>query len=79
MLPMEHTTKQCAVALGQAVRRARKAKNLSQEAFADACELDRSYIGQVERGEKNLSLESVLRIAKGLGLRPPEFFALAKY
>jgi transcriptional regulator with XRE-family HTH domain len=43
---------------------------LSQEAFADLCGLDRSYMGRVERGEKNISFENIQRIAKALKLKP---------
>jgi transcriptional regulator with XRE-family HTH domain len=43
---------------------------LSQEALADRAGLDRSFIGQVERGETNISLLNLLRIAEGLNVGP---------
>lgn len=76
---MEEITQICARALGEAMKRARLQRGLSQEAFADVCGLDRSYIGQVERGEKNISLESVLRVANGLNVKPSQLFAAADY
>ena len=51
---------------GQRVREIRKSKELSQEALALACELDRTYIGGVERGERNISLINIYRIAEAL-------------
>jgi transcriptional regulator with XRE-family HTH domain len=48
----------------------RKAKGLSQEAFADALGFHRTYMGGVERGERNLTLKSVERIAGRLGEEP---------
>lgn len=62
------------LAFGQAVRRARKAQGLSQEDFADRCGIDRSYMGCVERGERNLALVNVDKIVKALGMAPSEFF-----
>lgn len=62
------------VAFGAAVRRRRMDEGFSQEAFADACELDRSYMGGVERGERNLSLVNIMRVLKGLGVQPSVFF-----
>ena len=53
---------------GTRVRDLRKAKGFSQEFFAEQCGLDRTYIGGVERGERNLSLENIALIAKALGL-----------
>ena len=52
----------------------RKARGYSQEAFADACEIDRSYMGGVERGERNLVLINILRIIEALAMEPSAFF-----
>lgn len=62
------------VAFGQAVRRYRKERGLSQEAFADECGIDRSYMGGVERGERNLALINIEKIIAALGMQPSEFF-----
>lgn len=61
-------------AFGQRVREIRSGKSLSQEALAEACELDRSYIGGVERGERNISLVNIHRIADALGVSVKELF-----
>lgn len=61
-------------AFGQTVRRYRKEKGLSQEAFADACGIDRSYMGGVERGERNIALVNIEKIIRALGMQPSEFF-----
>jgi transcriptional regulator with XRE-family HTH domain len=60
------------VALGQAIRELRISSGLSQEAFADRCGLHRTYVGGIERGERNLSFANLLRVASALGLRPSE-------
>ena len=52
--------------LGAAVRELRQERSLSQEAFADLAGLDRSYMGGIERGEHNLTVMSLLRIATAL-------------
>ena len=57
---------------GERVRASRKEKGLSQEALALACELDRTYIGGVERGERNISLINIYKIAHALGVEPRE-------
>ena len=54
-------------AFGLAVRRARKQQHLSQEALAHLAQLHRTYIGSVERGERNLSLQNIHSIALALG------------
>jgi transcriptional regulator with XRE-family HTH domain len=59
---------------GQRVRQLRQQKGLSQEALALACDLDRTYIGGVERGERNISLINIHKIARALGASPKEFF-----
>jgi DNA-binding XRE family transcriptional regulator len=53
---------------GQRVRELRKQKDLSQEALALGCDLDRTYIGGVERGERNISLLNIHKIAEALGV-----------
>jgi transcriptional regulator with XRE-family HTH domain len=56
--------------LGQNVRRIRLDRGLSQEELADELGVHRTYMGGVERGERNLTLQSVERLAEGLGLDP---------
>lgn len=53
--------------LGERVRAARKELGWSQESLAFECEIDRSYIGGVERGERNLSFLTLCQIARTLG------------
>lgn len=65
-------------ALGDAIRAERKKFEVSQEDFAEMCDLHRTYIGQVERGEKNISFISILRIAEALGTKPSALFARAR-
>jgi transcriptional regulator with XRE-family HTH domain len=56
------------------VRELRKRKQLSQETLALACNLDRTYIGGVERGERNISLVNIHKIAEALGVDAREMF-----
>lgn len=63
--------------LGAAVRARRKAALLSQEALADRTEIDRSHMGKIERGERNVTLLNVLRIAQALDCKPSELLAEA--
>ena len=60
---------------GEAVRSARVAEGLTQEELADKSNIDRSYIGGVERGERNPTLAVIKKIAEGLGLSLGELFA----
>ena len=53
----------------------RKQKKLSQEALAEKCDLHPTYIGLLERGEKNPTVESVMKIAVGLGIPIEQLFA----
>lgn len=52
------------IAFGQLVRKYRKEKNISQEKLALLCNIDRSYMGRIERGEVNITLEKAYEIAK---------------
>lgn len=56
--------------LGTALRTARYARGLSQEALADAAGINRTHIGEVERGKRNVSFLNVCRIADALGQKP---------
>lgn len=54
--------------LGENIRRKRKEMNISQEKLAELCGLHRTYVGAIERGERNVSLKNIQRIAKALNL-----------
>lgn len=54
--------------LGKTIRQLRKQAGYSQEGFADAVGVHRTYMGSVERGEVNIALENLQRIAAALGL-----------
>ena len=61
-------------AFGKKVRELRKEQGLSQEALAARAGLDRSYMGHIERGEKNITLTKMYQIADALGVSPRDFF-----
>ena len=56
------------VRFGERVRELRKEQGYSQENFAYACGLDRTYMGGIERGERNLALRNIEKIADTLGV-----------
>lgn len=60
---------------GQRVRELRTEKGLSQEALALACDLDRTYIGGIERGERNVSLVNIQKIAVALEVAVRDLFS----
>lgn len=53
-------------ALGEAIRTMRRERGISQEELAHITELDRSHVGRIERGERNVSVINLVRIAEGL-------------
>ncbi|MDD3303156.1 MAG: helix-turn-helix transcriptional regulator [Candidatus Gracilibacteria bacterium] len=59
---------------GNKVRELRKKLGLSQEELASKCKLHRTYIGIIERGEKNLCLENIEIVAKALGVEIKDLF-----
>ena len=60
--------------LGAVVRQHREAQGHSQESFGDACGLHRTYVGAIERGERNVSIDNIARIAEALGLDIADLF-----
>jgi len=56
------------------LRRRRQKLAVSQEAFADMCQLDRTYIGGIERGERNVALVNIEKIAKTLRISIAQLF-----
>lgn len=51
---------------GDRIRETRRQKGISQEDLALACDIDRAYLGAVERGQRNISLLNIYKIARGL-------------
>lgn len=65
--------------LGQAIRACRTEKGLSQEALANLAGVDRSHMGRIERGERNVTLLNVERVAKVLDVLPSVLLARAGF
>ena len=57
--------------LAENIRAYRKAKHISQEELADACELHRTYVGSIERGERNVTLSTLEAFASALNVSVP--------
>ena len=57
-------------AFGRAVRRSREKLGFSQEQFAFEAELDRTYVSGIERGVRNPTLKTILRLTRVLGVAP---------
>jgi transcriptional regulator with XRE-family HTH domain len=60
---------------GALVRRLRLERGFSQEAYAQACGLERPHVGKIERGEINVTVATTLKLVHGLGLTLSVFFA----
>jgi transcriptional regulator with XRE-family HTH domain len=56
--------------LAKNMRRLRAERKLSQEALAHECDINRTYLSGVERSERNISIDNIARIAKGLRVEP---------
>ena len=63
-----HSKHRALIALGDAIKRTRDAQSIAQEELALRSELDRSYLGGVERGESNVTLLTIIKVASALGL-----------
>ena len=66
------------VLVGKRIRAARTSQGMSQEALADLLDLDRAYVGRIERGEANIGLLNLLRIAFKLNVGADELLPSLK-
>ena len=71
MVPMSRTVQ---AQLGQRIAELRREKGWSQERLAQRAQLHRTYVGRVERGEQNVSLQIITRLAHALDLRVSQLF-----
>lgn len=62
------------VAIGERIAELRKAKNLSQQKFSYEAEIERSYLTHVEKGRKNISIETLIKITDALEISLKDFF-----
>lgn len=65
-------------ALGEAVRAQREGLGLTQDALAARCKINRSYLGDLEAGNRNPSLDTLTRLARGLDIALSELLAEAE-
>ena len=61
-----------AVQIGQIIRQKRTESNITQESLALKCEIDRSYLGRIERGVVNLTVDKLYQIAQVLQISPKD-------
>ena len=68
---MNNALREC---FGTTIRQIRVSKEISQERFADMCDLHRTYISDIELGKRNVSLENIVKMAKALNIRVSDLF-----
>ncbi|MES2116823.1 MAG: helix-turn-helix transcriptional regulator [Pseudomonadota bacterium] len=65
------------VSLGDALRQLRKERGMSQDALALQADVDRSYVGQIERGDNNVAVLTLIKLASALGVKVSELMLIA--
>jgi len=73
-----HANNKILIVFGAAVRRARLDRGISQEELALKCDIDRSYMGSIERGNQNSGLLHIAKIAKAMDMKISELMTLGK-
>lgn len=74
---MKRTKEQILSAFGATLRAYRQEAGLSQEKLAAKAGLDRTYVGGAERGERNVALINIVRLAEALGIAPADLVSLS--
>ena len=74
---MKRTKEQVLSAFGATLRAYRQEAGLSQEKLAAKAGLDRTYVGGAERGERNVALINIVRLAEALGVTPADLVSLS--
>ena len=77
-MPSRDATSEFLAAFGRAVRAAREAQGLSQEDLGFEAELDRTYVSGVERGVRNPTVRTIVKLATALGTTPGRLFGKAQ-
>ncbi len=67
------------VRIGDGIRALRTQKGISQEELANLSGIDRGHMGRLERGERNLSILNLFRVAEGLGVKPSDILRHVEY
>jgi transcriptional regulator with XRE-family HTH domain len=62
------------IKFGRSLRRLRLAKGWTQERLAEHADLHPTYVGGIERGERNVGLENIIKLARALGVSPAALF-----
>lgn len=71
-MPIDRKRANVTVELGRRVRALRNAQGMSQEQLAEKARVHRTYVGSLERGERNVALINIVRLANALGVDPSE-------
>jgi transcriptional regulator with XRE-family HTH domain len=78
MVSKDKKTNEISKALGLAIREIRAEIPISQEELAHRADLDRGYMGSVERGVYNLTIKNIAKVCKALGVKPSQLLKVAE-